>query len=428
MKKHHPFIGTVLIVCLTVQAELIQEHLQNAVRAVKEKDAARACNHLLSAYHLDPTNSTILQQLATIYFLTGNYKQATIYYEQLLHLYPTNLNTCYNLAITHCKMGQFEQAIAYLEKVADLMPDDGATKGNLLKLYLRSKRWKKANQINPSSLWWYDENISGKRIMLDLAKPGNGFGDTFQFVRYAQFLHQAGATVIVKAPKPCVPLFSLCPYITKVISGDDPLPAYDKTYSICIASLMYCMKEKTTLRIPRDPYLYADEGLVNLWHQKLATDPNIKIGICWETNLIKDRFTEAIIPSPRSISLNELKPLSMPGISFYSLQKVSNKLNVPFPLHQFHNDFDETHGRFMDTAALIKNCDLIITVDTSIAHLAGALGKPVWLLLSCESDYRWFTQTNETFWYPTMTLFRQNSVGNWTQIISKVKQKLEKLL
>ncbi len=405
----------------------VNYYLQQASIALKEKNAGKTFDFLHKAYEIAPENDVVVLQLATVHYLLHEYDNASTYYLKHLEKHPTDLNTMYNLGLSYCKQGSFEKALPLFEKVIQQLPNDEILKGTLLKIYLRSKRWEKAHQINPSRLWWYNENIYGKKIVLDLDKPGNGYGDSMQFVRYAQWLYQSGAYVIVKVQRPLVPLFSLCPYIHRIITDTDSLPSHDLYYSICIASLMQCMKDRTNLPLSQ-PYLKADEKLEKLWQEKLIKDPNFKIGLCCESNLIKDLFSGQVMQSPRSIQLEELQPLSMPGISFYSLQKASKPINAPFILTQFGDDFDNSHGRFMDTAAVIKNCDLIITVDTSIAHLAGALGKPVWVLLTCESDYRWYTHITKSCWYPNMKLFRQQKIYDWSDVILQMQQKLSKII
>lgn len=401
-------------------------YLDQAVIALKSKNESEAKSLLIQGHERYPTDTRIIAQLASLRYMLQEFPQAVADFEKLAGLNPDN-NTLYNLATSYCKIGRFEDAIKPLEKVLERLPNEPSVHGALLKLYARTKQWRKTEAIVKPSLWWFDENIYGKTVLLDLDKEGNGLGDSIQWIRYARYLAQAGARVIARVQKPLVPLFSRCPYITAVITTDDPTPSYDKKFDICIVSLMCKSKNRIAMQVPESSYLTADPELIKEWGNRLAPDKKYKIGLCWESNFIKNIVTGDISPSPRAISLEELKPIALDGISFYSVQRFSSAA-TPFAINQFDGDFDESHGRFMDTAAVIMNCDLIISVDTSIAHLAGALGKPVWLLLNCESDYRWFLHEARSYWYPSMRIFRQTEFKNWAPVVAQVKTELEKLV
>ena len=179
------------------------------------------------------------------------------------------------------------------------------------------------------------------------------------------------------------------------------------------------------------PYLFADPTLVDYWKSQLAHDTNFKIGICWEVDRHND---ESRLPiARRGCPLEKLYTLkNIPGISFYSLQKndgIEELATVPhdFPLHTFDN-LDEKLGAFTDTAAIMKNLDLIITVDTAITHLAGGLGCPLWLLHPISTDWRWIHDSPDSHWYPTMRIFKQQTPFDWNGVIEEVARELKKLI
>jgi hypothetical protein len=277
-----------------------------------------------------------------------------------------------------------------------------------------------------------NQSLAEKKIFLI---GEHGLGDTIQFIRYAQHLKKQGATIIVAAQKPLMQLLSLCPYIDQVIpQGLEPLNSDEQAM---LMSLPWILGEKLTNIPATIPYLRADPTLIQLWATKIAYDKNLKIGICWQADVHKDsnNSTVQLDAQKKSIPLAYLATLAkIPKISLYSLQKVNGleQLNAtPDAQHIkiFTDDFDESQGRFMDTAALICNLDLIITIDTSIAHLAGALGKPVLLLLPYNADWRWLTNdVCDTPWYPTMQLFRQSAPNNWTGVINQVEKKVRSLV
>lgn len=400
-------------------------YTHHASIALQEKKADVAIALLEQALQENHNNHEALLLMAKVQFLTHHYDDAARYFEQAIALDPSNAIAQYNCATAYSRSGNFTHAIRLFEQVQTKLQND-KIRGALFKLYIRCQQWDKAIHLQPPSLWWYSENIVGKTVFLDCCKEGNGLGDVIQFVRYAQILTQAGAHVIAKIPTPLHPLLQRCHYIKTILAPHDPPPSYDYAFDICIASLLLTTKDRLVMNACQSPYLSADPELVTAWDQQLAHDHNYKVGLCWNSNLVRDNFTGAIITSPRSISLEDLAPLAHPTVSFYSLQKTAKPPESPFPLNQYTDDFDESHGRFMDTAALIMNMDLIITVDTSIAHLAGALGKEVWLLLACESDYRWFTDSNQSPLYPSMQLFRQTAYRQWENVIQTVTEKLHK--
>jgi hypothetical protein len=190
--------------------------------------------------------------------------------------------------------------------------------------------------------------------------------------------------------------------------------------------------EKT---IPCDiPYLYANRDHENYWKQKLAHDSKFKIGICWQGNPNYSTHALRATVAAKSIPLTEFKPLmNLPNISVYSLQQMTGIEQVTLMDHDtrlitFDASFDRTNGRFMDTAAVIKQLDLIITVDTAIAHLAGGLGVPTWILLPNPPDWRWMINRTDSPWYPeNVRLFRQQKTGDWKSVIHTVTHELKKL-
>ena len=413
-----------LLLCLFSSITHAQNYTHQASVAIQEKNGDAAIVLLKKALQENPSDSIALLQMATVQFLTHHYETAAHYYEKAIELNPSNANARYNCATAYSRCGNFSRALTLYEHVYEQLQDD-KVRGVLFKMYVRCQQWDQAAQLQASSLWWYNQNIVDKTILLDCCKPGNGLGDVIQFIRYAQTLTQAGAHVIVKAPTPLHPLLNHCTFIQTLLGPDDTTPTHDYAYDICIASLLLTTKERIAMNAPQAAYLSADPELIELWSKNICKDDAFKIGICWNSNLVRDNFTGNITTSPRSISLQELAPLARPTVSFYSLQKASESHETPFHLQQYSHDFDDSHGRFMDTAALIMNMDLVITVDTSIAHLAGALGKEVWVLLSCESDYRWFTHSDFSPLYPNMKLFRQNGYRQWDHVIKKINEKLQ---
>jgi hypothetical protein len=180
------------------------------------------------------------------------------------------------------------------------------------------------------------------------------------------------------------------------------------------------------------PYLYADPQLTESWKQKLADDTYFKVGICWQGKADYQKSCTSRFLESRSCQLGCFKPLAaVPGVKLYSLQKINGLDQVELCdaaewLEIFDESFDRDHGRFMDTAALIKNLNLVITIDTSVAHLAAGLGVPTWILIPEPADWRWLRGRTDTPWYPNARLFRQQVSGNWATVIEAVCHELAK--
>jgi len=356
-----------------------------------------------------------------------------VYFDYIIPKIPNNHGTWHNIGHVYRLLGQPIKSIKAYEKALSIDPENEYTNFGLSKAYLAAgkfkKGWKKfeyrykdikkfkQKKIDP-------KNLNGKTVVI-LSEWG--LGDTMQFIRYAKLIKSNGATVICESPKPLIPLFSQCKYIDRVVPrGCQQLPPHDIKIPILSLPLIF---NTTVETIPAPiPYLYAKPELIKFWKNKIKNDKNFKVGICWQSK--PGIFLEEQPRTKRSICLEKFAPLSkIDGVSFYSLQQVNglNQLhNLPqeFEVIHFDGNFDKSNGRFMDTAAIIKNLDLIISVDTSIVHLAGALGKEVWILIPHTAEWRWMFKRNDSPWYPKSRLFRQSKPGDWKSVIENIKNNL----
>lgn len=419
---------------IELKPDLQRAHYYLARELMKQKKYNEALKYALKALELDPKNTLTILTLGYIYSYMGNLENAKKCFEKSCSLNPKLANAYYNLGNILRVDNKFNEAIPYLQKAIELKPHypDAHVAlahchwalGNLKQAWhAYEKRWGLLNIEFKSQ--WDGSDIKGKKILLFSEQ---GLGDALQFVRYAKILKQKGATVICRVQKPLKTILSLCPYIDHIITGKEKI---DHDAYAALMSLPYIL-DTTAETIPHEiPYLYADKKLVETWKQRLAHDKNFKVGICWYVDQAheKDKLPQA----HRSVPAELFALLAdIPGISFYSLQKFNGeehikKIPAHFKVTTFTKDFDEHNGRFMDTAALIQNLDLVISVDTSIIHLAAGLGKPVWTLLPYSADCRWGMGTT-TPWYPTMKLFRMQKPGDWKNIMMNVKTELQKLL
>ena len=232
-----------------------------------------------------------------------------------------------------------------------------------------------------------------------------------------------GARVVVQLLPQLIPLARQCDYIDEIIATNERPPAYDMVTSL---QSVPAHLHTTIETLSGKPYMYANSGLENEWREKLAPIKTFKIGLCWQAG----GQTGHVPQGRRSIHLSLFAPLAACGnITFYSLQKgpaLEQLKDVPrgFSVVDLADALDTKHGAFMDTAALMRNLDLIITIDTSVAHLAGALGVPTWTLLPFVPDPRWMLDRSDTPWYPAMRLFRQKKAGDWDGVLQEVAQHL----
>jgi tetratricopeptide (TPR) repeat protein len=360
--------------------------------------------------------------------------------------------------------GRYDEAIACLRRTLDLDPSYADAQNNLGNCFLCQYRldealecFRKAIALDPNSIahwnqaallllkgdfehgwpeyeWrfpkgavklqevpgerWNGQNVEGKTVLL-LAEQG--LGDTIQFVRYARLVQRLDARVILGCQQPLVKLLQgFCGVGHLLTEGQTP-PAFD--YYTPLLSLPRIFG--TTLSsIPADtPYLFADPSLISMWQSRLASLSGFRIGVNWRGRTGLDQSTVRDIPLELMASLAEV-----PGIQLISLQKGPGEKDLKargdLPIIDL-GDFDTNHGAFMDTAAIMKNLDLVITSDTAVPHLAGALGVPVWIALPFLPEWRWLLNRSESPWYPSMRLFRQKAPGCWKGVFEEISTELE---
>lgn len=386
------------------------------------------------AVALQPTNIHMILDLANTLNMLDQTEEAITFYQRILEINPKINEVLYNLGFSLKKLGHLKEAVEIYTKLIETKPDYAQPHFSLSLSYLAlgdfERGWKEyewrwaAYNETPRKYkqpMWDGSDLHGKTILLYAEQ---GLGDSFQFIRYAKLLKERGAIVIFDAQKPIKQILSLCPYLDKVVTGNDPLPAFDFQIPLMSLPLVF----NTTLKtVPAEiPYLHADQKLVEYWKEKLASDKNFKIGICWQGNAnYSTQFLRKTVAA-KSMHVREFAPLAqVKGISIYNLQKMNGdeqlkEVNQLLNIRSFGPDFDDKNGRFMDTAALIKNLDLVVTIDTSISHFAAALGTPTWILLPEPADWRWMLKCTDTPWYPNVRLFRQPKVGDWKSVMEDI--------
>ena len=410
-------------------------HINYAIILQDQRRYDEALVHCRQAVALRPDYAEAHANLGAVLTSSGDPWQGIGPLRRSLSLNPQNVKARYNLADALSKIGNYAEAIAEYEQVLTIDPNYAKAQFGLGLLRLMQGdfargwagyewRWRTADPSIPrrtfSQPLWDGSDLAGKTILL---YGEQGYGDAIQFVRYVPMVRDRGGRIVLESLKGLTPLFRELSGVEQVISWGEALPAFDVRCPLMTLPRIF----GTTLdTIPaRVPYLAAPKDKVDAWRQRLRDEANLKAGLVWSGN---PRHTN---DRERSIPPATLEPLqSIDRVTFYSLQKweePSTASGLPdLPLRSVAADLHD----FADTAALIENLDLVISVDTAVAHLAGALARPVWLLIPFVPDWRWLLDRTDSPWYPTMRIFRQKQRRDWPGVVSDVaaalRQRVEK--
>ena len=323
--------------------------------------------------------------------------------------------------------GRFQDAIASYQKALVLRPGFALVEWNLAYLsllrgrFVEGFRHYESRRRQKGMRWtrlagpeWRGEPLKGKHILLYTEQ---GLGDTIQFARYIGVFAEMGATVTLGVFAPLAELMRGVTGRPGITRPGEPVPPND--YHLPLMSAPHYLRHRED-DTPTQPYVVADPARVAAWARQLPPAP-LRVGIAWQAS--------AAIAG-RSVPLVAFKPLSeIPGVRLVSLHKASDDDTLQakpaeLPIHELGPDFDSGTDAFLDTAAVMMSLDLVITVDTAIAHLAGALGRPTWIILKTAPDWRWMLDRTDTPWYPTARLFRREEGRDWTHTLEGVAREL----
>lgn len=372
-----------------------------------------------------------LFSLGTEYCRTGKFQEALHVYQQILEKHPALIPVLYNSGYALKLSGNLDLAIAIYQKLLAAQPDYEPAHLSLAFTYLHKGDFKRGWQEHAWNLKKQGKYAERLRDLLRnntltqksiLLTPEGGLGDTIQFLRYTQRLHDQGAHVIVAVQPPLMPLLSRCHFIDLLLPLHSSMPAHDASATLMSLPAIFSDTEAT---IPRTiPYIFPDPARLHHWHHYFAQDSNFKIGICWQPDTHNDISRMPIARRGIPVALFE-KISGIPGVRLYSLQKKEGldqlrTLPASMNIQLFDESFDVAHGSFVDTAAVMQEMDLIISADTATAHLAGALGKKVWILLPYVTDWRWIHNRTDSPWYPTMRIFKQPHPFDWQTVMDNV--------
>ena len=406
-------------------------NLGNALRDRGQFDQAIAA--LRRALEIKPGYPDALNNLGNILRDIGQLDQAIAAYRQAIAVNPNFSEAHCNLGNALDDKGQFNESVAAYRQAIVLTPDDPRphfgisfallAQGDFLRGW-EEYDWRMKGADFPhrdfTQPLWDGRPLEGRTLLLH---DEQGFGDAIQFIRYLPLAAQRGGNIILECQPELQRLFQTMAPDLPIVARRQALPHFDVYCSLMSLPRVF----STDLsNIPGTaPYLRADAAEAAIWRQRLGGPcSSLKVGLVWAGNpgQKNDRH--------RSMRLASLAPLAdVPAVRFYSLQKGAAAAEASAPPAGLELiDVAEDLQDFADSAALIANLDLVITVDTSVAHLAGAMGKPVWTLLRFLPDWRWLPDRSHSLWYPTMRLFRQPRLTDWASPIADLRAQLHLLV
>ena len=392
--------------------------------------AAEALADYDSALGMAPGHPLALYNRGNALRLLGREPDAIAAYDRALAAAPQHLNAWLNRGLALAALNRHQDAVASYGRALALQPDFADAHFNaamsLLTIgdYARGFaeyewRWKRTGMAVRKEFrrppWLGEVPLAGKTILLHAEQ---GLGDTVQFVRYVPRLAGMGARVVLEVPPTLKELLSGLDGVAAVVGRGEPLPPYDMHCPL--GSLPLALKTDAS-NIPADiPYLRASGPGLDKWRPRLEQLRSPRIALSWSGSGSHPNDRN------RSLSLAQFEPLlAAPGVSFVSVQRElregdADALSRDPRILNLGPELDD----FSDTAAVLTLCDLVICVDTSVAHVAGALGRPVFVLLPFQPDWRWMLDRDTSPWYPTMRLFRQAAIGDWNGVIERVRSAL----
>jgi predicted O-linked N-acetylglucosamine transferase (SPINDLY family) len=386
-----------------------------------------------AALRLKPDLADAYSNLGRVLARQGKLDEAVASFQQALRLKADFAEAHNNLGAALAEQGNLEGAISCLDQALALKPDyvdAHITRASLRLLSGDFERgwpeyqWRlRGRGRQPQSFAqprWDGAPLAGKTILLHAEQ---GLGDSLQFIRYAPLVKAKGGPVLVECPEPLLQILASCPGIDRLVAQGLP---WQEAFDVQAPLLDLPGIFRTSLAtIPAQvPYLFADASQVERWRQEVGLDNAFKIGITWQGNPKHHRDRQRSMPLSHFTRLAQL-----PGVRLFSLQKGTGAEQLDtFAAACGVCDLGRSLNTFMDTAAVLMSLDLVVTADTAVAHLAGALGVPVWLALPFAPDWRWLLDRNDSPWYPSMRLFRQRQPGEWQGVFDDMAAEIAALL
>lgn len=412
-------------VALRLQPGHASANVNLGTTLLAQGNRAAAMVRFQRALQLNPALPQAHTNLAHLLKQQGREAEAIDHYRRALHLWPDNPETYKHLGDALQEAGCMDEALALYDQGLQRHPSHSTLQGsrlrtllisgNLLQGFAEYDPWRLAQQERSfSQPAWDGSDLMGRSILL-YSETGAGFGDTLQMIRYAPLVAERGGRVIVECQSSLVRLFQELEGIDTVVARGDRLPEFQVQSSLLSLPLVF---GTTLATIPASvPYIR-----VSIATNQIAVclpESGFKVGLVWGGD------PDHLHDQDRSCPLVELLPcLQIPGITWISLQKGSHCSELSQIPPDLVQDWSPYLTDFGETAAAIASLDLVLTVDTAVAHLAGAMGKPTWLLLAYAADWRWLMERSDSPWYPSLTLFRQSRRNDWSELCERVARAL----
>ena len=425
---------------LSSNPALAEAHSNLGFALMKLGSFAEAKSHLQCALSIKPHLFNAFYILGLVSHYSGDLAGAISSIDQANTIKPDFQDGFIALGNALCAAKRFDEALASYDHALALDPHDptanwgkslvALASGDFIQGWqLYEWRWlefaKSMARQYRQPKWLGEASVAGKTILI---YPEQGFGDVIQFCRYAPLVEKLGARVIFEAPQQILGLLSTLEGDIRIVELGKPLPEFDLHCPVMSLPLAFKTSMET---IPASvPYLFSAPDKRAAWNERLGQKRQLRVGLVWSGGFRGDQPETWSVNARRNIALSSFASLNLPGIEFFSLQKGEEaqaqlrQLEGAFWNGPAIADYTAEFHDFSDTAAFIDNLDIIISVDTAIAHLAGAMGKEVWILNRFDNCWRWMADRSDSPWYPTATLFRQKSMGDWDSVMLDVKRRL----
>ena len=416
-------------------------YIQRGVALLNLERNAEAVASFNRALAIRPDSAEVLNNRGIALTALGQVSEALESFIRSSALNATVPDTHTNIGVVLKTLGRYREAAASFGRSLALKPQDPAARFALAFLHLTlgefnlgwplyEARFDVPALGNPARQfsvprWSGSTSLEGRSLLVHAEQ---GLGDVIQFSRYLPLLAMQGARVVFEVMPSLKALLRTLPGSIQIVGRGEPLPPAD--YYCPLLSLPLAVKTHLDTIPAQVPYLAAEPDRVAKWTARLHDQPGLRVGIAWQGNLAVEKLIWA---RGRSIPLAALEPLAhLPGVSLVSLQKgpgLEQLRNVAFAhrIVDLSAELDLGADAFLDTAAVIAGLDLVISTDTSIAHLAGALARPVWTALAASPEWRWLLGRSDSPWYPTMRLFRQTTVSDWDAVVTAMVEALRPL-
>jgi len=414
---------------LRLMPQHAQAHFNLGYLDQQEGRLDEAAAHYRQALEAQPNYFQARNNLGGLLVDRQEFDEGMMHCQLALALNPHDAKAHNNMGAALTSLGRHQEALTHFSQALKLDPSHPEANWNSSQLLLLfgdfekgwpAYEWRRTQpKISPRSssqpLW--DGSMRMDSTILLHAEQG--LGDTLQFIRYAALVKERVGRVIVDCQTALMGLLSLIPEIDYIVPADSILPDFDiQSPLLSLPWIFHTTQETIPAAIP---YLQAKPELVDYWHQELKSIKGLKIGIAWQGGKFDPRRT---VPLEQFAKLAAVK-----GVHLISLQKGAGseqlaRLAGQFPVVDFGDRLDTASGPFMDSAAIMKNLDLVVSSDNVIVHLAGGLGVPVWLALPFVPEWRWQLNREDSPWYPSMRLFRQTRMGQWDDVFTRIAEEL----